>query len=71
MLADLSDGARAAHLLGTGAAGIHTAVMDGESLVVAVPGPYAVVPVGPLDRSPAHALPAASEELRPHTIRLT
>ena len=34
-----------------------------ESLVVAVPGPYAVVPVGPLDRSPARALPAAGEEL--------
>jgi len=63
VLADLSGGARAAHLLGTGAAGIHTAVVDGESLVVAVPGPYAVVPVGPLDRSPAHALPEAGEDL--------
>ena len=34
VLADLSDGARAAHLLGTSADGIHTAVVDGESLVV-------------------------------------
>jgi O-antigen/teichoic acid export membrane protein/capsular polysaccharide biosynthesis protein len=62
MLADLSSGARAASLLGTGA-GIHPVVVDEESLVVAVPGPYAVAPVGPFDRTPAGALSAASEEL--------
>ncbi len=62
ILADLSSGARAARLLRTGA-GIHQVVMDEESLVVAVPDPYAVVAVGPLDRTSANALPGASEEL--------
>jgi O-antigen/teichoic acid export membrane protein/capsular polysaccharide biosynthesis protein len=63
LVADLSHGARAARLIGTSTAGIHTADVDGESVVVAVPDPYAVVPVGPIDRTPAHALPAASREL--------
>jgi O-antigen/teichoic acid export membrane protein/capsular polysaccharide biosynthesis protein len=63
VVADLSDGARAAGLMGAGTAGIHTAVVDDESLVVAVPDPYAVVPVGPLDRTPEDALPGAGEEL--------
>jgi O-antigen/teichoic acid export membrane protein/capsular polysaccharide biosynthesis protein len=64
LLADLSDGARAARLIGTSAAGIQTAVVSGESLVVAVPDPYTVVPVGPLDCPPTRTLPAVSEELR-------
>lgn len=38
--------------------------MDGESLVVAVPDPYSIVPVGPLEGPPTRTLPAASEELR-------
>ncbi len=63
VVADLSRGARAARLIGAAPAGIHTAVVDDESLVVAVPGPYTVVPVGPIDRTPARALPAASKEL--------
>ncbi len=64
VLADLSDGARAARLIGAGGAGIQTAVVDGESLVVAVPDPYSIVPVGPLEGPPTRTLPAASEELR-------
>ncbi len=63
IVADLSDGARAAHLVGTGAAGIQTVAVDDHSLVVAVPDPWAVVPVGPLDRTPAATLPAAGQEL--------
>jgi O-antigen/teichoic acid export membrane protein/capsular polysaccharide biosynthesis protein len=63
VLADLSDGARAARLIGAGGTGIQTAVVDGESLVVAVPDPYTVVPVGPLD-PPTRTLPAVSTELR-------
>jgi hypothetical protein len=64
VVADLSDGARAARLIGASGAGIQTAVVDDESLVVAVPDRFAVVPVGPLDRPPTRTLPAASEELR-------
>ncbi len=63
VVADLSKGAAVARLLGTSGAGIHTVVVDETSLVVAVPDPYAVVPVGPLEPTPAHALPAAGEEL--------
>ena len=63
VLADLSDGARAARLLGTSGVGLRTVVVDGESLVVAVPDPYAVVPVGPLDCLTSQVLPAAPEEL--------
>jgi hypothetical protein len=63
VVADLSDGARAARLLDTKGVGIRTVVVDGENLVVAVPDPYAVVPVGPLDCPSSHVLPAATEEL--------
>jgi hypothetical protein len=63
LVADLSHGARAARLIGTSTTGIHAADVDGESVVVAVPDPYAVVPVGPIDQTPARALPAASQEL--------
>jgi capsular polysaccharide biosynthesis protein len=63
LVADLSDGARAARLLGTGGAGIRTVTVDEQSLLVAIPDPYAAVPVGPLDHTPGPALPAASEEL--------
>ncbi len=63
VVSDLSDGARAARLMGTSAPGIQTVVVDGDSLVVAVPDRDAIVPVGPLDRTPAPALPTASEEL--------
>jgi O-antigen/teichoic acid export membrane protein/capsular polysaccharide biosynthesis protein len=63
VVADLSHGARAAHLVGASGTGIQPVTVDDESLVLAVPDPYAVVPVGPLDRTPAHALPSASEEL--------
>ncbi len=64
VLADLSDGARAARLIGVSGAGIRSAVVDGESLVVAVPDPYSVVPVGPLEGPPTRTLPAVSAELR-------
>jgi O-antigen/teichoic acid export membrane protein/capsular polysaccharide biosynthesis protein len=63
VVADLSDGARAAHLLGTSSAGIQTVAMGDQSLVVTVPDPWAVVPVGPLERTPAATLPTASKEL--------
>jgi Mrp family chromosome partitioning ATPase len=62
VVADLSRGARAAHLLGVGA-GIQTVTVDDHSLVAAVPDPWAVVPVGPLERTPAATLPAAGPEL--------
>jgi len=63
VVADLSKGARVAHLLGTSAAGIKTVAVDDQSLVVVVPDRWAVVPVGPLDRAPAATLPTASKEL--------
>jgi len=63
VVADLSNGARVAHLLGIGGAGIQTVAVHDQSLVVAVPDPWAVVPVGPLDPRPAATLPAASKEL--------
>jgi O-antigen/teichoic acid export membrane protein/capsular polysaccharide biosynthesis protein len=62
VVADLSRGARAAHLLGA-SAGIQTVAVDDQSLVAAVPDPWAVVPVGPLERTPGATLPAAGREL--------
>lgn len=54
VVADLSDGARAARLLGVKRTGISTATMDGMQLVVVVPADDDVAPVGPLQ---SHASP--------------
>jgi capsular polysaccharide biosynthesis protein len=50
VVADLSGGAHAAHLLSAGDPGVRTVTADGAHLVVAVPDRDDVVPVGPLHR---------------------
>ncbi len=68
IVADLSSGTHLAHLLGVKGAGMHTISREGADLLVAVPEPDDVAPVGPLPGStlsvvlakPDKALVAAS-----------
>jgi capsular polysaccharide biosynthesis protein len=62
VVADLSDGAHAAHLLGAGDPGVQAVSLDGAHLVVAVPDRDDVVPVGPLRRASPPAQSAPSGE---------
>ena len=55
VVADLSSGAPAAHLLGATDPGVRAVRVNGAHLVVAVPDPGDVVPVGPLHRGSRHA----------------
>jgi hypothetical protein len=55
VVADLAAGAPAARLLGAAEPGVHEVSAQNSRLVVAVPDPDDVVPVGPLPRGPALA----------------
>lgn len=61
VVADLTDGAPAARLLGAGKPGIRPVRVNGAHLVVAVPGRDNVVPVGPLQQT-SRAQPAMASE---------
>jgi capsular polysaccharide biosynthesis protein len=52
VLADLASGGPAAQLLGVTQPGVHMVRMNDAHLVVTVPEPDDVVPIGPLDRRP-------------------
>jgi capsular polysaccharide biosynthesis protein len=58
VVADLSGGACLARLLGVSYPGIHEASRDGASLVVVVPEPEDVAPVGPVAGAAPLAVPA-------------
>jgi capsular polysaccharide biosynthesis protein len=62
VVADLSGGAHAAHLLGAGDPGVRAVSMDGAHLEVAVPGRDDVVPAGPVRRAVPQAQSAPSGE---------
>jgi capsular polysaccharide biosynthesis protein len=62
VVADLSAGAHAAHLLGAGDPGVHPVRLDGAHLVVAVPDRDDVAPVGPVRRLSPQAEPAPGGE---------
>jgi len=62
VLADLVSGAPAARLVGAGKPGIRPVRVDGDHLVVAVPGRNNVVPVGPLQQISPLAQPAKASE---------
>jgi capsular polysaccharide biosynthesis protein len=64
VLADLSEGAPAARLLGAREPGIHEVNAEGASLTVAVPERHEVVPIGPIrPRLAARQYRQASKEL--------
>ena len=58
MVADLSGGAYLAHLLGVTGPGIHKVSQDGADLVVFLPEPEDVAPVGPVPSEASSAAPA-------------
>ena len=62
VVADLSSGAPAAHLLGAKDPGVRAVSVNGAQLVVAVPDRDDVVPVGPLHRTSPQAQPAPASE---------
>lgn len=55
IVADLSGGAHAAHLLGAEAPGLHAVSRDGAHLVLAVPNGNDVAPVGPVRHASSQA----------------
>jgi hypothetical protein len=57
VLADLATDAPAANILGASEPGIKTVTADGARLVVAVPEPDDVSPIGPLSRAPGQHSP--------------
>jgi capsular polysaccharide biosynthesis protein len=62
VVADLSEGARAARLLRAKGPGVHDVDQDGVGLVVAVPDRDDVAPIGPLRASVARAEPGPADE---------
>jgi capsular polysaccharide biosynthesis protein len=58
VVADLSGGAYLAHLLGVSDPGIHNVTRDGANLVVVMPQPEDVAPVGPVPTGASPAVPA-------------
>ncbi len=62
VVADLSSGAPAAHLLGAKKPGVRAVSVNGAHLVVAVPDRDDVLPVGPLHRTLPQAQPASASE---------
>ena len=62
VIADLSDGAAAAHSLGVTSSGISTVSPEGVAIVVVVPEPSDIAPVGPL-RTSLPGLAQVSERL--------
>jgi hypothetical protein len=62
IVADLSAGAHAAHLLGAGDPGVRPVNLDGVRLVVAVPDRDDVAPAGPVRRLSPQAEPAPGGE---------
>ena len=64
VVADLSNGARAARLLGVKRPGIHTVSAKGTDLLVAIPGRDDIAPVGPLSSGASKTeAPHASQAL--------
>jgi capsular polysaccharide biosynthesis protein len=63
VVADLSSGAHAAHLLGAKNPGIRTVSVNGTRLVVALPDRDDVVPVGPLHLTSPQAQPPPATKL--------
>jgi capsular polysaccharide biosynthesis protein len=62
VVADLSVGAHAAHLLGAGDPGVRALSLDGAHLVVAVPNLDDLVPVGPVRRASPQAQSPPSDK---------
>lgn len=59
MVADLVSGMPAARLLHSGQTGVHQVHLNGAGLVVAVPEPDDVAPIGPFGRTARHAQPSS------------
>jgi capsular polysaccharide biosynthesis protein len=66
VVADLSDGAHLARLLGESSPGIHPVSHDGANLVLVLPGREEIAPVGPV---PAGAAPATTSQADEELVR--